>query len=119
MKPNQIACNWLPAIPTGNIDDGGIIFADEFPHDYATRFANQFGCDVNGVGRPMHRVTNSAGFPLSISVSVGKCSNDYGLVVARQPICSFLGKCGGLKDSYRNRSFYIANRRHSWRRYKQ
>ena len=97
----EIARNWLPRYTGSNIDDfGDYILLTNF-HDYVTRFANQFGCDVNGVGRPMQSATNSAGLSIiNFGIGSANAATIMDLLVARQPKgVLFLGKCGGLKDS--------------------
>ncbi len=97
----EIARNWLPRYTGSNIDDfGDYILLTNF-HDYVTRFSNQFGCDVNGVGRPMQSATNSAGLSIiNFGIGSANAATIMDLLVARQPKgVLFLGKCGGLKDS--------------------
>ncbi|MFY7999658.1 MAG: AMP nucleosidase [Candidatus Kapaibacteriota bacterium] len=97
----DIARNWLPRYTGANIDDfGDYILLTNF-HDYVTRFANQFGCDVQGIGRPMQASTNAAGLSIiNFGIGSANAATIMDLLVARQPKgVLFLGKCGGLKDS--------------------
>lgn len=95
----EIAKNWLPRYTGTAIDDfGDYILITNFP-DYVTTFAEQFNCDVNGVGRPMQTATNRAGLTI-INYGMGSpnAATIMDLLVARKPKgVLFLGKCGGLK----------------------
>lgn len=97
----EIARNWLPRYTGSQIDQfGDYILLTNF-HDYVTRFAEQFGCDVQGVGRPMQSATNSAGLSIiNFGIGSANAATIMDLLVARRPKgVLFLGKCGGLKDS--------------------
>jgi AMP nucleosidase len=97
----EIARNWLPRYTGSQIDQfGDYILLTNF-HDYVTRFAEQFKCDVQGVGRPMQSATNSAGLSIiNFGIGSANAATIMDLLVARRPKgVLFLGKCGGLKDS--------------------
>jgi len=95
----EIAKNWLPRYTGTEIDNfGDYILVTNFP-DYITAFAEQFSCDVNGIGRPMQTATNSRGLSI-INYGMGSpnAATIMDLLVARHPKgVLFLGKCGGLK----------------------
>lgn len=95
----DIAKNWLPRYTGTAIDDfGDYVLITNFP-DYVSAFANQFSCDVNGLGRPMQTATNSSGLTI-INYGMGSpnAATIMDLLVARKPKgVLFLGKCGGLK----------------------
>ena len=95
----DIAKNWLPRYTSTKIDDfGDYILITNFP-DYVTTFAEQFGCDVKGLGKPMQTATNSEGLSI-INYGMGSpnAATIMDLLTARSPKgVLFLGKCGGLK----------------------
>jgi len=97
----DMARNWLPRYTSTNIDDfGDYILVTNFP-DYVTAFAEQFNCDVQGVGRPMQTATNSSGVSI-INYGMGSpnAATIMDLLTARNPKgVLFLGKCGGLKHT--------------------
>jgi AMP nucleosidase len=97
----DIARNWLPRYTGAQIDElGDYILLTNF-HDYVTRFASQFGCDVKGQGRPMQAATNAQGLSIiNFGIGSANAATIMDLLVARHPKgVLFLGKCGGLKDS--------------------
>ncbi|MGE5403074.1 MAG: AMP nucleosidase [Ignavibacteriales bacterium] len=97
----EIAKNWLPRYTGTEIDEfGDYLLLTNF-HNYVTRFAEQFNCDIKGIGRPMQTATNSQGLTI-INFGIGSpnAATIMDLLVARQPKGAlFLGKCGGLKKS--------------------
>jgi AMP nucleosidase len=97
----DIAKNWLPRYTGTRIDDmGDYILLTNF-HDYVQRFAETFGADIKGEGRPMQTATNSRGLTI-INFGMGSpnAATIMDLLVARSPKgVLFLGKCGGLKIS--------------------
>lgn len=97
----EIAQNWLPRYTATEIDEfGDYILLTNFS-DYVTRFAERFGCDVRGEGKPMQTATNSAGLSIiNFGMGSANAATIMDLLVARQPKgVLFLGKCGGLKTS--------------------
>jgi AMP nucleosidase len=97
----EIARNWLPRYTGAQIDElGDYILLTNF-HDYVTRFAEQFGCDVRGLGRPMQAATNAQGLSIiNFGIGSANAATIMDLLVARHPKgVLFLGKCGGLKKS--------------------
>lgn len=97
----EIAKNWLPRYTGMPIDNfGDYILLTNF-NDYVYRFAEKFGCDTFGEGRPMQAATNSAGLSIvNFGMGSANAATIMDLLVARQPKgVLFLGKCGGLKTS--------------------
>ncbi len=97
----EIAQNWLPRYTGTEIDDfGDYILLTNF-QDYLEKFANQFGCDIQGIGRPMQTATNPAGLTIiNYGMGSANAATVMDLLIAREPKgVLFLGKCGGLKHS--------------------
>jgi len=97
----EIAKNWLPRYTGTKIDDfGDYILLTNF-QDYLEKFADQFGCDIKGIGRPMQTATNSAGLSIiNYGMGSANAATIMDLLIAREPKgVLFLGKCGGLKHS--------------------
>jgi len=97
----EIAKNWLPRYTGAQIDEfGDYLLLTNF-QNYVTKFANQFGCDVKGEGRPMKTATNSYGLSIiNFGIGSANAATIMDLLSARQPKgVLFLGKCGGLKGS--------------------
>jgi AMP nucleosidase len=97
----DLAKNWLPRYTGMAVDGFGDYILLTNWLGYVQRFAEMFGCDVSGVGRPMQAATSSAG--LSI-INFGMGSPNAALImdllVARRPKgVLHLGKCGGLKKA--------------------
>lgn len=97
----SIVRDWLPRYTGMPIDGfGDFILLTNFT-GYLDRFAEQFGCDVSGEGRPMRAATNDSGLSM---VNFGIGSPNAALIMdllkARAPKgVLFLGKCGGLKHA--------------------
>ena len=97
----QIAKNWLPRYTGMPLDSfGDYILLTNFQH-YITRFAEMFGCDLYGEGRPMQAATNHDGLTIvNFGIGSPNAATIMDLLSARQPAgVLFLGKCGGLKNS--------------------
>lgn len=97
----DIAKNWLPRYTGMPIDGfGDYVLLTNFSN-YVTEFAERFGCDVQGIGRPMQAATNSAGLTIvNFGIGSPNAATIMDLLSARMPDgVLFLGKCGGLKDS--------------------
>jgi AMP nucleosidase len=97
----EIARNWLPRYTGTQIDEfGDYILLTNF-NNYLLKFASQYGCNINGEGRPMQTATNSHGLSLiNFGMGSANAATIMDLLVARKPKgVLFLGKCGGLKDS--------------------
>lgn len=97
----EIARDWLPRYTGMEINEfGDYILLTNF-HDYIERFAQQFNCEIKGIGRPMQASTNVDGITM-INFGMGSANTAtiMDLLVARQPKgVLLLGKCGGLKPS--------------------
>lgn len=97
----QIARSWLPRYTGMPLDEfGDNILLTNFDY-YVRQFANKFGCDVYGVGKPMQAATNSAGLTIiNFGIGSANAATIMDLLSAREPKgVLFLGKCGGLKGS--------------------
>ena len=97
----EIARNWLPRYTGTNIDDfGDFILLTNF-QNYVYRFADHFGCDINGLERVMPTATNSSGLTIiNFGMGSANAATIMDLLIARNPQgVLFLGKCGGLKHS--------------------
>lgn len=68
---------------------------------YLDWFAEEYGCDVYGDGRPMQAATNSSGLSIvNFGIGSPNAATIMDLLSARSPRgVLFLGKCGGLKKS--------------------
>jgi AMP nucleosidase len=97
----EIAQNWLPRYTGTKIDDlGDYLLLTNF-NNYVTKFAEQFNCDINGIGRPMQAATNSKGLSIiNFGMGSANAATIMDLLIAKNPKgILFLGKCGGLKHS--------------------
>ena len=97
----DIAKNWLPRYTGMPIDDfGDYVLLTNFSN-YVSEFAEQFNCDIQGVGRPMQAATNNAGLTIvNFGIGSPNAATIMDLLSARNPDgVLFLGKCGGLKES--------------------
>ncbi|MDX9924724.1 MAG: AMP nucleosidase [Ignavibacteriaceae bacterium] len=97
----EIAKNWLPRYTGTNIDDfGDYLLLTNF-HNYVTKFADIFNCDVQGIGKPMQTATNTSGLTIiNFGIGSANAATIMDLLIARKPKgVLFLGKCGGLKRS--------------------
>jgi AMP nucleosidase len=97
----DIARNWLPRYTGMSVEDfGDYILLTNF-HHYVVDFANRFGCDITGEGRPMQAATASNGLSIiNFGIGSANAATVMDLLSARQPKgVLFLGKCGGLKST--------------------
>lgn len=97
----ELARNWLPRYTGTAIDEfGDYVLLTNFDH-YIEKFAEQYGCEVKGEGRPMQTVTNSSGITVvNFGIGSPNAATIMDLLAARDPrAVLFLGKCGGLKRS--------------------
>jgi len=97
----DIAKNWLPRYTGTAIDDFGDYMLLTNFHNYVTKFAERFNCDVKGIGRPMQTATNPKGLTIiNFGIGSANAATIMDLLIARAPKgVLFLGKCGGLKES--------------------
>ncbi|PKL88913.1 MAG: AMP nucleosidase [Ignavibacteriae bacterium HGW-Ignavibacteriae-2] len=97
----EIAKNWLPRYTGTQIDEFGDYMLITNFHNYVSKFAEIFNCEVKGIGKPMQTATNDQGLSI-INFGMGSpnAATIMDLLVARNPEgVLFLGKCGGLKQS--------------------
>lgn len=101
MEKLEIAKNWLPRYTGTNIDEFGDHMLLTNFHNYVTKFADIFGCDIKGEGKPMQTATNSKGLSIiNFGMGSANAATIMDLLMARNPEgVLFLGKCGGLKHS--------------------
>lgn len=97
----DIAKNWLPRYTGTSLNEFGDYFLLTNFHNYVTKFAEQFKCDVKGIGKPMQTATNSHGLSIiNFGIGSANAATIMDLLVAKKPKgVLFLGKCGGLKRS--------------------
>ncbi|MCB0753840.1 MAG: AMP nucleosidase, partial [Ignavibacteriae bacterium] len=55
----EIAKNWLPRYTGTSLEEFGNYFLLTNFNNYVTKFAEQFNCNVNGIGKPMQSATNN------------------------------------------------------------
>lgn len=97
----EIARNWLPRYTGMPLDQfGDYILLTNF-HHYVHAFAEQFGCSIQGEGKPMQAATASNGLTIiNFGIGSANAATIMDLLSARAPRgVLFLGKCGGLKSS--------------------
>lgn len=97
----DIAKDWLPRYTGTEIDQfGDYLLLTNF-HNYVSSFADQFHCDIKGIGKPMQTATNSNGLTIiNFGIGSANAATIMDLLVAKNPKgVLFLGKCGGLKRS--------------------
>ncbi len=97
----EIAKNWLPRYTGTQIDDFGDYLLITNFHNYVTKFAEIFNCNIQGEGRPMQTATNSSGLSIvNFGIGSANAATIMDLLIARKPKgVLFLGKCGGLKKN--------------------
>ncbi|MFH1197057.1 MAG: AMP nucleosidase [bacterium] len=97
----EMAKNWLPRYTGTQIDGFGDFMLLTNFHNYVTKFAETFNCDVRGQGRPMQTSTNDRGLSIvNFGIGSANAATIMDLLIARNPKgILFLGKCGGLKKS--------------------
>jgi AMP nucleosidase len=97
----SIARNWLPRYTGMPLDRfGDYVLLSNFGN-YLWSFAERFGCEVYGQGRPMQAATNTDGLTMiNFGMGSANAATIMDLLTAREPKgVLFLGKCGGLKRS--------------------
>lgn len=97
----DIARNWLPRYTGMAIDEfADYVLLTNF-RNYVDTFAERFGCDVKGEGRPMQAATSSSGVSIvNFGIGSANAATIMDLLSARMPKgVLFLGKCGGLKHT--------------------
>lgn len=107
----EITKNWLPRYTGMQLDGfGDYILLTNFRH-YVVKFAEKFGCDIQGENRPMQSATNSHGLTIiNFGIGSANAATIMDLLSAIQPKGAlFLGKCGGLKRSTEIGHFILPN----------
>ncbi len=97
----EIARNWLPRYTGMPLEQfGDYILLTNFD-GYLRSFAERFGCEIHGVGRPMQAATSRGGLSMvNFGIGSANAATVMDLLLARAPKgVLFLGKCGGLKKS--------------------
>lgn len=97
----KIARDWLPRYTGMPLDQfGDYILLTNFS-DYVERFAEKFGCEIMGRGKPMQAATNRDGVTIiNFGIGSANAATIMDLLIAKMPEgVLFLGKCGGLKQS--------------------
>lgn len=97
----EIAHDWLTRYTGMPIEDfGDRVLLTNF-NDYVHRFADRFGCDVYGEGRPMQAATNANGLSI-VNFGIGSPNAatimDLLTAISLKAVL-FLGKCGGIKHT--------------------
>lgn len=97
----EIAKNWLPRYTGTKLDEFGDYMLLTNFQNYVEKFAEQFRCNINGIGRPMQTANNTNGLSIiNFGIGSANAATIMDLLVARRPkAVLFLGKCGGLKRS--------------------
>ena len=97
----DIAKNWLPRYSGTKLDEFGDYMLITNFHNYVTKFAEQFNCEVRGEGKPMQTATNDQGLTIiNFGIGSSNAATIMDLLIAKKPKgVLFLGKCGGLKKS--------------------
>ncbi len=107
----DITKNWLPRYTGMPLESfGDYILLTNFQR-YVNRFAELFGCDIQGEGKPMQSATNSNGLTIiNFGIGSANAATIMDLLSAIQPKgVLFLGKCGGLKKSTEIGHFILPN----------
>lgn len=97
----DIAKAWLPRYTGTPVDGfGDHILLTNFSN-YVRLFAERFGCEVLGEGRPMQTATSPEGVTIvNYGIGSANAATIMDLLSARAPHgVLFLGKCGGVKRS--------------------
>ncbi len=97
----DIAKDWLPRYTGTKLDEfGDYLLLTNF-RNYVEKFAEQFGTDIRGEGRPMQTSSNNEGLSIiNFGIGSANAATIMDLLIARNPKgVLFLGKCGGLKKS--------------------
>ncbi len=107
----QITQNWLPRYTGTPLDGfGDYILLTNFRH-YVARFAEMFGCAIQGEDKPMQSATNGNGLTIiNFGIGSANAATIMDLLSAIKPKgVLFLGKCGGLKKSTEIGHFILPN----------
>lgn len=94
----EIVNNWLPRYTGEALENfGQYILLCNF-HNYVETFANQFGVEIKGIGKPMQCATANGITIINFGIGSASAATCMDLLSAINPkAVLFLGKCGGLK----------------------
>lgn len=94
----EIVENWLPRYTGTELKDfGKYILLTNF-NNYVRMFAEQMGCDINGLDKPMPNATANNITIINFGMGSANAATIMDLLSSIEPrACLFLGKCGGLK----------------------
>ena len=101
MKTKEdIVNNWLPRYTGVPLDEfGQYILLTNFSN-YVYMFAEQFGCEVRGLDKPMQTATANGITIINFGMGSPMAATVMDLLSAIKPKAAlFLGKCGGLKKT--------------------
>lgn len=95
----EIVKNWLPRYTGTPLESfGKYILLTNFSN-YVTWFAEQFGVEIQGIGRPMQSATSNDITIINFGMGSAMAATVMDLLSAVEPkAVLFLGKCGGLKE---------------------
>ena len=96
----EIVNNWLPRYTGVPLSDfGQYILLTNFSN-YVYMFAEQFGCEVRGLDKPMQTATANGITIINFGMGSPMAATVMDLLSAIKPKAAlFLGKCGGLKKT--------------------
>ncbi len=96
----EIVENWLPRYTDRPLNEfGEYILLTNFSN-YVVMFAEQFGVEVKGLGKPMQTATAENITIINFGMGSAMAATVMDLLSAVKPKAAlFLGKCGGLKKS--------------------
>ena len=99
-KKEDIVQNWLPRYTgTALSEFGEYILLVNFIN-YVEMFAEKFGCDIKGAGKPMQTATANNITIINFGMGSPMAATTMDLLSAIKPKAAlFLGKCGGLKKT--------------------
>jgi AMP nucleosidase len=95
---DEIVRDWLPRYTGVPLTDfGEYILLTNF-HNYVEMFAQQFGVEIRGAGKPMQTATANNITIINFGMGSAMAATVMDLLSAIKPKAAlFLGKCGGLK----------------------
>jgi AMP nucleosidase len=96
----EIVTNWLPRYTGTKLDEfGQYILLTNFIN-YVEMFAEQFGVEIKGIGKPMQTATKNNITIINFGMGSPMAATVMDLLSAIQPKAALLlGKCGGLKKT--------------------
>lgn len=99
-KKEDIVKNWLPRYTGTSLNEfGEYILLVNFIN-YVEMFAEKFGCEIQGHGKPMQTATAHNITIINFGMGSPMAATTMDLLAAIKPkAVLFLGKCGGLKKT--------------------